>query len=230
MAIQTMNTVAARIGKVRGEMLKNAILSEVLCKGGLQKKLEKNSSDTVVYRRALPPSGIDNIWINGANVDTFENGYKITEGVTPAARTLNYVNVTSVVEQYGVLYAITDKAYDLYEDDITSDVKQQIGETVGAIREMICYGALKGSTNKFFAGGTTRGTVSQEISLNTLRKVALSLNASHAKRITGVLSSSGDYGVTSVEPATSSMRQLTWLQQSATCQASSTQQITAVAI
>jgi N4-gp56 family major capsid protein len=201
MAIQTMSTVAARIGKLKGDILKHAMPMEVLCKTGLQKKIPKNSSDTVLYRRALPPSGVDNIWINGSNVDTFADGYKLNEGVTPSARTISYTDVTAVVEEYGVLYSITDKTFDLYEDDVAGDMKKQIGETVGLIREMICYGALKAGTNKFYAGGTSRGTVDLSLSLNLVRKVVKSLHTNHAKRITTILDSSGNYGTSSVEAA-----------------------------
>jgi N4-gp56 family major capsid protein len=201
MAIQTMATQAARIGKLKGDMLKHAMPMEVLTKTGLQKKLPKNSSDTVIYRRALPPGGVDNIWITGANVDTFASGYALTEGTTPSARTMAYQDVQAVVEQYGVLYSITDKAFDLYEDDIASDMKKQIGETIGLIREMICYGALKAGTNKFFSGGTDRSTVDQSLTINLVRKVVKSLQKNHAKRITGILDSSGNYNTKSVEAA-----------------------------
>jgi N4-gp56 family major capsid protein len=201
MAIQTMTTAAARVGKLKGDILKHAMPMEVLCKTGLQKKMPKNSSDTVLYRRALPPSGVDNVWINGTNVDTFADSYKLNEGVTPNARTMSYTDVTAVVEQYGVLYSITDKTFDLYEDDVAGDMKKQIGETIGLIREMICYGALKAGTNKYYSGGTNRGTVDQSLTLNLVRKVVKGLQSNHAKRITGILDSSGNYGVSSVEAA-----------------------------
>lgn len=201
MAIQTMTTQAARVGKLKGDILAHAIPVEVLCKTGQQKKIPKNSSDTVLYRRALPPGGVDNIWISGTNVDTFSDGYKLNEGVTPSARTMTYTDVTAVIEQYGVLYSITDKTFDLYEDDVAGDMKKQIGETVGLIREMICYGALKAGTNKFYAGGTTTGTVDLSLSLNLVRKVVKSLQKNHAKRITSILDSSGNYGTSSVEAA-----------------------------
>jgi N4-gp56 family major capsid protein len=201
MAIQTMATQAARIGKLKGDMLKHAMPMECLTRTGLQKKLPKNSSDTVIYRRALPPGGVDNVWITGANVDTFATGYALTEGTTPTSRTMAYVDVQAVVEQYGVLYSITDKTFDLYEDDIAGDMKKQIGETIGLIREMICYGALKAGTNKYFSGGTNRATVDESLTLNLVRKVVKGLHTNHAKRITGILDSSGNYGVSSVEAA-----------------------------
>lgn len=201
MAIQTMTTNAARIGKLKGDMLKHAMPMEVLCKTGLQKKMPKNSSDTVIYRRALPPGGVDNKWISGTNVGTFADDFKLNEGVTPTARTMAYTDVTAVVEQYGVLYSITDKTFDLYEDDVAADMKKQIGETIGLIREMVCFGALKAGTNKYYAGGTSTDTVDESLSLKLIRKVARSLQSNHAKRITSILDSSGGYGTSSVEGA-----------------------------
>ena len=199
MAIQTMTTAAARIGKLKGDILKHAMPMEVLCKTGLQKKMPKNSSDTVIYRRALPPSGVDNVWINGSNVGTFADSYKLNEGTTPTARTMAYTDVTAVVEQYGVLYSITDKTFDLYEDDVAGDMKKQIGETIGLIREMVCFGALKAGTNKYYAGGSSTDTVDESLSLKLIRKVARGLQSSHAKRITSILDASGGYGTSSVE-------------------------------
>jgi len=199
MAIQTMTTAAARIGKLKGDILKHAMPMEVLCKTGLQKKMPKNSSDTVVYRRALPPSGVDNVWINGSNVGTFADSYKLNEGTTPTARTMAYTDVTAVVEQYGVLYSITDKTFDLYEDDVAGDMKKQIGETIGLIREMVCFGALKAGTNKFYAGGSSTDTVDETLSLNLIRRVTKGLKTNHAKQITSILDASPGYGTSSVE-------------------------------
>jgi N4-gp56 family major capsid protein len=201
MAIQTMTTQAARIGKLKGDMLKHAMPVEVLCKVGLQKKMPKNASDTVLYRRALPPGGVDNIWISGSNVDTFADGYKLAEGTTPSARTMSYTDVTATLEQYGVLYAITDKTFDLYEDDVAADMKKQVGESVGLIREMICYGALKAGTNKYWAGGSSTDTVDESLSLNLVRRVTRDLKKAHAEMIGKMLASSPNFGTSAVEKA-----------------------------
>jgi N4-gp56 family major capsid protein len=199
MPVQTMNTQAARIGKLKGDMLSHAMTVEVLSKVGLQKKMPKNMSDTVIYRRVLPPGGVDNIWITGSNVDTFADGYKLAEGTTPTARTLSYTDVTATLEQYGVLYAITDKTFDLYEDDVAGDMKQQIGETVGLIREMVNYGAVKAATNKFYAGGSSTDTVDETLSVNLIRKVTKDLKKEHGKMITKIIEPSGNFGTSSVE-------------------------------
>jgi N4-gp56 family major capsid protein len=199
MSIQTMATQAQRVGIVKGEMLKHAIGVEVLTKVGQQLKIGKNQGDTVKYRRALPPGGTDNIWINGTNVDTFADGYKLTEGVTPSARTISYVDVTAQLEQYGVLYAITDKTFDLYEDDVAGHMRKQIGETMGMIREMVSYAAVKAGTNVFFAGGTDTATVDESLTINLIRKVTKSLKKNHASQITSILNPSGKFGTSAVE-------------------------------
>ena len=51
MATQGYNTASPRVGKLKGEILKHAV--PVLCLGisGDQKRMRKNQSDTVVYRR-----------------------------------------------------------------------------------------------------------------------------------------------------------------------------------
>lgn len=84
----------------------------------------------------------------------------------------------------------TDKTADLYEDDVPGEMIDLAGERMGLVREMVIYGVLKGGTNKFYAGGTNRGTVDEKISLSLLRKVSRSLLDNRAKPITQVLAAS----------------------------------------
>ncbi len=199
MAIQAYATQTARINKLKGEILKKAIPVEVLGLTGMNKEMPKNSSETIVFRRWLPYGGVDNKWITGANVDTFAPNQQTSEGITPTADTLTAVDVTVALVEYAVLYSVTNRTVDLYEDDVPAEMKKQTGERVGLIREMVRYGVLKGATNKFYAGGTTRATVDETLSLNLLRKVAKNLLASHGKQITSILSSSANYGTQAVE-------------------------------
>lgn len=201
MAIQQYATITPRIGKLKGEILAHAIPMEVLGITGQQKKMPKNNSDTVVFRRYLPYGGVDNRWINTSNVDTFATSHQVAEGVTPTADTLTAVDVTATLQQYAVLYAVTDRVVDLYEDDISSEMKRQTGERLGLVREMVRYGALKAATNKFYAGGTSRATVNQTITLPLLRKVARTLQANHAKQVTGILAPSPNIGTAPIEAA-----------------------------
>ena len=199
MAIQTFNTPSARIGKLKGEILAHAVPVEVLGITGQVKKMPKNNSDTVVFRRWLPYGGVDNKWVTGTNVATYASNHLTTEGVTPTADTLTATDVTATLLQYSCLYAITDKTVDLYEDDIPAEMKRQTGERMGMVREMIRYGALKAGTNAFYCGGSSVATTDETISLNMLRKVSRNLQQNHAKQITSILSASPNFATAPVE-------------------------------
>jgi len=199
MAIQNYSTVTARIGKLKGEILAHAMPVEVLGITGMQKQMPKNQSDTVVFRRYLPYGGTDNKWITGANVATFAGDHITQEGVTPSADTLSATDITVQLLQYSVLYAVTDKTVDLYEDDVPAEMKKQTGERVGLVREMVRYGALKACTNLFYAGGSSTSTVDETLSLNFLRKIARTLLANHCKQITSILAPSPNFATAPVE-------------------------------
>jgi N4-gp56 family major capsid protein len=199
MAIQTLATQAARIGKFKADILKAAIPVEVLGITGMQKPIPKNNGKVATFRRWLPLGGVDNQWITGANVDTYASSKETAEGVTPTAVTLTAVDIDVTLKQYAVLFSITDQTMDFYEDDVAGEMKTQTGEAMGLIREMVRYGELKGATNVFYSGGTSRVTVDETLTLNLLRKVTRSLMANHGKRITKVISSSGNYGTQAVE-------------------------------
>jgi N4-gp56 family major capsid protein len=191
----------ARIGKVKGEILATAAPVEVLGIAGGQKKLGKNQSDTIVFRRWLPYGGTNtnastiNRWVVSANA------HVLAEGVTPNADVLREQDIPVTVQQYGCLYQITDKAFDLYEDDIAGAMRKQVGKRMGLVREMVRYGELKAGTNVFFTGGTSRATVNATINLTTLRRTTRNLRANHGEMITEVLSASQMEGTAPVEQA-----------------------------
>lgn len=199
MGIQNFNTQAARVNKLKGEILAHAVPVEVLGITGTNKKMPKNVADNVSFRRWLPFGGVDNKWITGSNVGTYATSHITSEGVTPTADTLTAVDVTATLQQYSCLYAVTDKTVDLYEDDVPAEMKKQTGERVGLLREMVRYGAIKGATNVYYAGGSSRATVSTSLTLALLRKVTRGLKANHAKMVTSILAPSPNYATAPVE-------------------------------
>jgi len=198
MAIQTYNTAEARVGKVKGDIIAHALPVEVLGITGQERKIGKNKSDTIIFRRWLPygaSTSAPNTWsVTAAS-------HLISEGVTPAADTLTPQDITVQVQQYGVLYGWTDKTEDAYEDDMPAAAREMVGERVGLIREMVRYGGLKSCTNKFYAGGTSRATVDEAVSLNFLRKVSRSLKSNHAKTVRNIIDPSTNVGTSPVEAA-----------------------------
>ena len=199
MAQFTSTTPAARIGKIKGEILAHAIATEVLGICGQQKPLPKNQGKTVVYRRYLPHGALNTNWDTRNRPVVDAAAHELTEGVTPTADSLTPQDITAVIKQYGCLYQLTDQVVDTYEEDVPAEMKKHCGERVGLLREMIRYGVVKGCTNVFYAGGSSRATVAAAISLNVLRKISRNLQANHAKRITGVLDASPKIATRPVE-------------------------------
>lgn len=192
---------AARIGKIKGEILAHAIATEVLGICGQQRGLPKNQGKTVVYRRYLPHGAANTNWDTRNRPAVNATAHELVEGVTPTADSLTPQDITAVIKQYGCLYQLTDQTADTYEDDVPAEMKKHCGERVGMLREMIRYGVVKGCTNVFFAGGTSRATVASKITLNVLRKISRNLQANHAKRITGILAPSAMIATQPVEAA-----------------------------
>jgi N4-gp56 family major capsid protein len=199
MTVQAYSTQAGRINEVKGEMIAHAVPFEVLALGCKMMPFPKNKGDNVTYRRVLPYGGA------ATNANTINRwsvnatAHQVAEGVTPTADTITYNDVSVTLSQYGCLYSYTDKAAMLYEDDIPGDMIQQCGERMGLVREMIRYGSLKGATNSYYAGGTTRPTVDETVSLNLLRHIAKNLLANGASMKTRILAPSPDYDTSAVE-------------------------------
>ena len=199
MATQTYNTAAARIGKLAGTILAHAVPVEVLGITGTNHRMPRNKSDTIIFRRWLPRGGSVGTpaSINRWSVTAAE--HLTQEGVTPPAETLTPQDIPVQLFQYSCLYMYTDKTAVLYEDNIPDEMKIQTGERMGLVREMVRYGVLKGNTNKFYAGGTSRATVDETVNLGLLRKVSRSLLGNRGKLVTRVLEASSKYSTTPVE-------------------------------
>ena len=202
MAVFTSANPAARIGKLKGDILRHAMPIEVLGLTGQQRAMPKNSGLTIVHRRYLP-FGAAATNFNTINRPVADPAtHLLTEGVTPAADSLVAQDIPVTLKEYGCLYQLTNVVADTYEDDVPDEMKQQCGERIALVREMIRYGVLKACTNVFYAGGvSTRATVATKITLGLLRKVSRNLQVNHAKRVTSVLAASGDIATRPVEAA-----------------------------
>jgi N4-gp56 family major capsid protein len=203
MAIQRYSGPAVgRINKLKGEILAHAIPVEVLGITGQNKPMPKNKGDNVEFRRWLPWGGVDNQFIRASTGDagaSYANAHLTQEGVTPSADTMVPVDVPAILQQYSALYAITDKAVDLHEDDIAPEMKKQTGHRLGLVREMVRYGALKGVTSRTYAGGDDRVEVNKPIGIKALRQITRALNVNHAQMITSILAPSPNYETRAVE-------------------------------
>ena len=201
MPLQNYATSAGRINEIKGEMLALAEPTMVLALGCEMKKMPKNKGDNISYRRLIPTGGAT------TNANTI-NRWSVTavahllqEGVTPSAETLTdqYVNVQ--LAEYGAIYGWTNKTADLHEDDIPGDMKSLLAKRMGLVQEMIRFGSMKASTNVSYAGGTTRATTDEAISLGVLRRMARTLLANHAGKKSKIIAAGPAYDTSAIEEA-----------------------------
>ena len=206
MTMQTYALAPGRLEKFSGQILKHAMVTECLTRGGRQVAMPKNSSKTYVARRFIPYGGTtsqpNRFFADATTVDraaAMVQAHVTSDGVTVAPDSIVPQDVTVVMQQYSCLYGFTDQTYDLHEDDIPKAMVEQTGQRVTLVNEMINYGALKASTNQFFGGtGTTIATVDGGLTLGLLRKIAKSLQMNHGAPVNKVLDASGLYNTEAV--------------------------------
>lgn len=197
MSTQTMSTVTARIGRLKGEILKHAMPVEVLGKFGTKKPMPKNSSETVIFRRWLPKGATSNT-PNTWSVDPA--AHQLTEGETPTSETMSAQDISATLVEYGFIYRWSNRTEDLYEDDVPAEFKRLTGERMGLLLEMVRYGQLKAGTNVFRAAGVaSRSLINGLVSASLLRNVARSLMNNRAQRTNGILAASPNIGTQPVE-------------------------------
>lgn len=197
-------SVSIRGGAIKGEILAHAVHKEVLVKSGEAKRFPRKQGTQMTYRRYLPYGAIQGDAKYGPNQNrpvVQVQPHLMQEGVTPDADELDYVDIKVTIDQYGCLYTYTDKTEIFHEDNIPEQQRIQIGERMGLLREMIRWGELRGGTNKWFAGGVDRSTVTRSLSVEMLRDVADVLYENHCMQLTQMIAPSEDYGTSYVEPS-----------------------------
>ncbi len=168
------------------DMLRHSEPWLILSKMGMTKPLPKNKAETMKFRRAIPLA-----------VSTVP----VVEGVTPTAQKVVYEDVSVTLKQYGRPIEITDKVTELSEDPVMDTATMLAGEQAGATIEQVLYGVLRAGTNVFYANGASRNAVNTVLTLNKQRAVTRALAAQKALKITRMLKSGPEYGVSAVEAA-----------------------------
>jgi len=191
MAEATYDSPAGRIGKQLGNILKHAIHKSVVEGSGEIYRAKVNAGDTIVFRQVVPFGAT----ASAPNVfSTTAAEHLIQEGVTPEVDSITILDTSATVAKYGALYGYTERQKSLGEDDVPSWMEEQLGERLGLVRELVYVGALQGNTNRFYAGGTTRLTVDETLSVNLLNRITRSLDGAHAEYVTEVAKATVIYG------------------------------------
>lgn len=173
-------------GYAAADMLRHAEPFIILSRMGLTKPMPKNKAQKIIFRRPVPLAAITT---------------PLVEGVTPTAQKISFVDVEVTMKQYGKPIEITDKVENLAEDPVLATATMLAGEQAAATIEQVLYGVLKAGTNVFYANGAARNAVNTTITLNKQRAVTRALAAQKARKITRMLKSGVEYGVSAVEAA-----------------------------
>ena len=198
MTTATYSSPGQRRGTILGQIMKHAIHVSTVEISGETWKQPVKMGDTVVFRQVIPfgaTAAAPNV------ISTTAAAHLIQEGQNPNADSISTLDTTVQVQKYGALYSYTERQASLGEDDIPSWMEQQLGERLGLVRELIYIGALQGNTNRFYAGGTSRATVDESLSLNLMDRITRSLRGSHGKFIRETMKSSQNYGTVALQPA-----------------------------
>ncbi len=203
MTIQNYSTVASR-NLIRAEMKMLKHAEEIMCisQFGQQKEQPLNKTDTVVFRRVQPFNSTAQT--NPADgysetPDITVSNFVFSEGTTPTANTISYTDVSTTLEQYGVLFKFSSKAALMYEDNIPDDMSKVCGSTLGEIAELVCYGHVRAGTSVIYANGSTRVGINSKISLNALRRAARAIETNRGRKVTSVVKAGPNFDTSPVE-------------------------------
>jgi N4-gp56 family major capsid protein len=194
---QSYSTYTGRINKFAGRVLAKVIPEEKLTKLGSQEEMPQNKSETIIWERFLPYGGVDNEWISAGGDTTFINKHLVVDGVTPSADSLAVTTVSATLQQIACLYSYTDKTRYVHEDGtmIPPEMEDQASTRIVLCREMMVYGALKGTTNKFYGGtGNSISTVNGPPTEALFEKVNRAIRAKHGTWVTKELKSTSNFG------------------------------------
>lgn len=138
--------------------------------------IPKNKSKTVTARRYLSLAPATS---------------PLTEGVPPAAQTLDFEDVSTSLQQYGGVIKLTDQVDLLHPDPVLRVSAELSGEQASDTKEALHWGVLNAGTNVFYAGGvTSRGAVEATITPADLTKVERSFRRNKARMLTRILGAS----------------------------------------
>lgn len=201
MAGQKLATDTARVGIVKGEILKQSMIDEVFGSAGKALKMDKNAGKVYKVKRYLPYGGVDNQWVAAGGDDELVAAHLTAEGVTPAADSITSSIISLTPQQYSCLYSYTNDTAILHEDNLPGEEINQAGKRIRLIRELHDYGKLKAATNAFYSGGTSTATVDEKISGNLLRKVKRDLQRYHCDPVQEMLAAGPNYATQPVDSA-----------------------------
>jgi N4-gp56 family major capsid protein len=202
MAGHRFATDTARVGVVKGLILKTAMFNENLSSAGTVDPMPKNQGKTYKWKRFIVPlgydtgAGVDNQWVAAGKDDDIVNWHRTAEGVTRGAESITSTIIEGTPYKFDVLYTYTDETAELYEDDIPMQEVEFAGKRIRLVRELYNYGKLKAATNGFYGGtGTSTETVNGTVTKAKLDKIKRDLKRLYCEPQHKALKSGPEYAV-----------------------------------
>ncbi len=193
------------------DLLKRGFPYLVLEKFGQAKPIPTRNSKTIKFRRYYLAMN-SGTWSPYAYFQTdAESNFSptvktLSEGVTPAATSIEKTDYEATLIQVGDRTVITDVVMDTHEDDILRESIEILGEQAAIILEKIRFNVVKAGTNVVYADAgsgddDTRAEVETVFSAAVQRSVTRTLKRQLAKHITSTVKSTPAYGTESIQPA-----------------------------
>ncbi len=151
-------------------------------KFGQKRNIPKNSGNQVSYRR-----------FNSLTTATTA----LTEGVTPAADSLDMTEITGTVQQYGNYVKVSDSLDLMGIDRVILEATDVLGENGGETVDEIVRETIEAGTTVQYATGSARASQSSSdvLTRDMVRKACRTLKANKAKPHRGDAMENGQGGV-----------------------------------
>lgn len=124
----------------------------------------------------------------------------LTEGVTPASKSLTTTDISATLEQYGDLVTLTDQLIETDDSQVLKNAAEVVGEQAAEMIERVRKGVLMGGTNVEYANGTARSDVNTPITLDLQRRIVRKLKNQRARPITAIVRSTPSFNTENVTP------------------------------
>ena len=154
-------------------LLSRLLPNLVFAKYGQKKSAPKHEGDTINFRKfnSLPVANTP-----------------LTEGVTPAGKSLNITAVTATVQQYGDYVEMSDKLDMVGIDPVLTETGQLLGEQAGLTLDTVVRDVVAAGTNVQYANkkGSRSAVGAADILTGTeIKRAVRTLRKANAKPIDG---------------------------------------------
>ena len=168
------------------KMLERALPHLAAAKFGQLHAIPRNKTNTLKFRRYT---------------SFVPNTVPLVEGVTPLPDSINFTDVTAVLQQFGRRTQISDVIADTHEDQVLTEYATIMGEVAGQTQELVVFNAIKAGTNVFYNNGAARTDINTEVNAAALNRVIRQLKRQNAKQISKMLAGSDRVGTTPIRSA-----------------------------